>query len=68
MKSMPNGKEPKRTGESKNFEGHMIAKSEIDKIRLKYVTFLTTRNRHVRQTTGNVMRAQQSKNEEIKLK
>ena len=68
MKSMQNGKVPETFGESKNVEGHMVAKSEIDKIHLKYVSFLTCQNRHVRQTTGNVMRAQLSTIEEIGLK
>ena len=62
MKSMQNEKLPETSGRSKNFEGHMIAKSEIVKIRLKDVSSLTCQNQHVRQTTGNVMRAQRSKN------
>ena len=68
MKSMQNEKVPETNGGSNNFESHMIAKSEIVKIRLKYASFLTTQNRHVRQTTGNVMRAQRSEIEEIGLK
>ena len=65
MKSMQNGKVPETTGKSKNFEGHMIATSEIVKIHWKYVSFLTCQNRHVRQTIGILQRAQRSKNEEI---
>ena len=68
MKSMQNEKVPETSSGSKNFEGHMIAKTEIVKNRLKYVSLLTCQNRHVRQTTGNVMRAQRSKIEEIWLK
>ena len=51
----------KTSGESKNFEGRIVAKSKIIKNQWKYVAFLTTPNRHVRQTIGNVMRAQRSK-------
>ena len=65
---MQNEKVPETSGRSKNFEGHMIAKSEIVKMHLKYVAFLTTQNRHVRQTIGIVQRAQRSKIEEIGLK
>ena len=65
---MQNEKVPETSGRSKNFEGHMIAKSEIVKIRRKYVSFLTTKHRHVRQTIGIVQRAQRSKIEEIGLK
>ena len=54
-------------GEVKNFEGRMAATSESVKIHWKYVSFLTTPNRHVRQTIGNVMRAQRFKMEEICL-
>ena len=68
MKSMQNEKVPETTGRSKIFEGHMIATSEIVKIHLKYVLFLTCQNRHVRQTIGIVQRAQRSKIEEISLK
>jgi len=67
MKSMQNGKVPETIGESNTFEGGMIAKSAIVKMNLKYVSFLTCQNRHVRQTTGNLMRAQHSKIEEIGL-
>ena len=67
MKSMQNQNVSKTSGENKNFEGRMIAKSEIVKIQWKYVSFLTTQNRHVRQTIGNVMRAQRCKIEEIGL-
>ena len=65
MKSMQNEKVPETTGRSNNFEGHMIAQNEIAKIRWKYISFLTTQNRHVRQTIGIVQRAQRSKIEEI---
>ena len=68
IKSMQNENVAKTSGESKNFEGHMIAKSEIVKKQWKYVAFLTATNRRVRQTIGNVMRAQRCKIEEIGLK
>ena len=42
--------------------------SEIVKINWKYVAFLTTQNRHVRQTIGILQRAQRSGIEEIGLK
>ena len=65
---MQNEKVPETSGRSKNFEGHKIAESEIVKIRWKYVSFLTTQNRHVRQTIEIVQRAQRSKIKEICLK
>ena len=65
MKSMQNQKVAKTIGESKNFEGRMVAKSEILKKQWKYNAFLTATNRRVRQTIGNVMRAQRCKTEEI---
>ena len=65
MKSVQNEKVPETSGGSKNFEGHMIATSGFVKIHLKYVSFLTTQNRHVRQTIGIVQLAQRSKIEEI---
>ena len=65
MKSMQNEKVAKTSGESKNFEGRMVAKSEIIKKQLKYIAFLTATNRRVRQTIGNVMRAQRCKSKEI---
>ena len=65
---MQNEKVPETSGRSKNFEGHMIAKSEMVNIQWKYELFLTTQNRHVRQTIGIVQRAQRSKIEEICLK
>ena len=68
MKSMRNEKVPETSGRSKNFEGRKIAKSEIVKIRWKYVSFLSAQNRHVRQTIGIVQRAQRSKIEQIGLK
>ena len=46
----------------------MLAKSEIIKIHLENVAFLTTRNRLVRETIGIVMRAQRRKIEEIGFK
>ena len=55
-------------GESKRFEDRMTAKREIVKMRWEYLSFVTCQNRHVRQTAGNVMRAQRSTNEEIWLK
>ena len=68
MKSMQNENVAKTSGESKNFEGRMIAKSEsVKKTQWKYITFLTATNRRVRQTIGNVMRAQRCKIEEIWL-
>ena len=67
MKSMQNEKVAKTSGESKNFEGRMVAKSEIIKKQWKYIAFLTATNRRVRQTIGNVMRAQRCKTEEIGL-
>ena len=68
MKSMQNEKVSETSGMSNKFEGNMIAKSEFVKIRWKYVSFLTTQNRHVRQTIGIVQRAQRSKIEEIGIK
>ena len=68
MKSMRNEKVAKTSGESKNFEGRMIAKSEIIKKHWKNVAFLSATNRYVRQTIGNVVRAQRCKIEEIGLK
>ena len=58
----------KTIGESKIFEGHTSAKTEIVKIHLEFVAFLTPQNRHVRATTGNVERAERCKIEEIRLK
>ena len=68
MKSMQNENVAKTNSENKNFEAHMIAKSEIVNKRWKYVAFLTATKRRVRQTIGNVMRAQRCKIEEIGLK
>ena len=65
---MQNENVAKTSGESKNFESRMVAKSEIVKKRWKYVAFLTATNERVRQTIGNVMRAQRCKIEEIGLK
>ena len=65
---MQNEKVPETIGGSKKFEGHMIAKSEIVEINWKYVAFLTTQNRHVRQTIGILQRAQRSTIQEIGLK
>ena len=56
------------SGESKNFEGHIAAKSGIVKIRLKFASFWTPQNRSVRATTGIVQRAERCKIEEICLK
>ena len=67
IKSLENENVAKTSGENKNFEGHMIAKSKIVEIQWKYAQFLTTQNRHVRQTIGIVQRAQRSKIEEIGL-
>ena len=61
MKSMQNEIVAKTNGKSKNFEGRMIAKSEIAKKQLKYIPCLTATNRRVRQTIGNVRRAQRCK-------
>ena len=68
MKSMQNEKVPETIGGSNNFEGHMIAKSEIVKIHVEFVPFLTPQNRHVRATTRIVQRAERCKIEEIGLK
>ena len=57
----------KTIGESTNFEGHIVAQSEIVKIHLEFVPFLTPQNRHVRATTGIVQRAERCKIEEICL-
>ena len=59
---------PKTIGDSKILEGNIATTSEILKIRLKYVSFLTPQNRHVRATTGIVERAERCKMEEICLK
>ena len=67
MESMQNENDAKTSGESKNFEGRMIAKSEIVKKQLKYIACLTATNRRVRQAIRNVMRAQRCKIEEICL-
>ena len=67
MKSMQNQKVAKTRGESKIFEGRMVAKSKSIKNQWKYDLFLTATNRRVRQTIGNVMRAQRLKIEEISL-
>ena len=57
----------KTIGESKNFEGHIAAKSGIVKIHSKFVSFLTPQNRHVRATAGIVQRAERCKIGEIDL-
>ena len=62
---MQNEKVAKTSGESNDFEGRMVAKSEIIQKQWKYIAFLTATNRRVRQTIGNVMRAQRCKIEEI---
>ena len=59
---------PKTIGESKNFADRITTTREIVKIRWKYVVFLTTPNRHVRETIGIVQRAERCKIEEIGLK
>ena len=64
---MQNQNVSKTIGESNNFEGRMAAKSKNAEVHWKYASFLVTRNRHVRQTIGNVMRAQRSKIKEIRL-
>ena len=58
----------KTSGKSNYFEGDIATKSEIVKIRWKFVSFLTPQNRHVRATTGIVERAERCKIEEIGLK
>ena len=65
---MQNEKVPETIGRSNNFEGHMIAKSEIVKIRWKYVSFLTTQNRHVRQTAGIIVRKRTLQHQQIQVK
>ena len=62
---MQNQQVAKTSGESKNCEGRMVARSVIIKNQWKHVAFLTTTNRRVRQTIRNVMRAQRCKTEEI---
>ena len=47
-------------GESKGAEGRIVANNEMFKIRLKYVLFLTTQDRQLRQAKGNAMRAQRN--------
>ena len=64
---MQNEKVAKTSGENKNFEGRMVAKSKSIKNQWKYLVFLTATNRRVRQTIGNVMRAERCKTEEIGL-
>ena len=56
------------SGGNNIFEGRITGKSKIVKIHWKYVSFFAPRNRHVRQTIGNVMRAQRCRIEEISLK
>ena len=65
---MQNVKVPETSGGSMNFEGRMVAKSEIVKMQLEYVAFSTPQNRHVRATIGIVERAERCKIEEIGLK
>ena len=65
---MQNEKVPETNGGRNNFEGHKIASSEIVKIHWKYVSFLKTQNRHVRQTIEILQRAQRSNIQEIGLK
>ena len=67
IKLMQIKKMPRTSGRRNIFKGHITGKSKIVEIRLKYVSFLTTQNRHVRQTIGNVMRAQRCRIEEISL-
>ena len=59
---------PKTSGESKNFEDRIRTKSGIVKMHWKYVAFLTTPNRHVRESMGFMQRAERCKIEEIGLK
>ena len=61
-------KRSKTVGQSNNFEGHIVIKSEFVKIRLTFVSLLTSQHRHVRATTGIVQRAERCKIEEIRLK
>ena len=68
MESMQNEKVPETSGRSNNFAGHMIVNNEIVKNNWTYVSFLTTQNRHVRQTIGIVQRTQRPKIEEIMRK
>ena len=58
----------KTIGESKIFEDRTRTKSEIVKGHWKYVSFLTTPNRHVRESMGFMQRAERCKIEEIGLK
>ena len=57
----------KTIGGSKNFEYRIRAKSEIVKKSLGDVTFLTTPNRHVRESICFMQRAERCKIEEIGL-
>jgi len=56
---------PKTIGGSKIFKDRIAAKSEIVKIRWKYVAFLTAPNRHVRESICFMQRAERCKIEEI---
>ena len=68
QKSLQHENVPKTIGESKDFEGHIEAKHGIVEIHLEFVACLTPRNRHVRETTGFMQRAERCKIEEIRLK
>ena len=63
-----NGNVSKTIAESKILEGCMVTKSGIVKIHLENEAFLTTRNRHVRETIGTVQRSERCKIEEVGLK
>ena len=59
---------PKTIGESNDFEDRIRTTSEIVKIHWKYVSFLTTPNRNVRESMGFMQRAERCKIKEIGLK
>ena len=63
--SCQNKKVSKTSGESKIFEGRMIAKSEIVKIHWIFKSLLNAQKRHVHETMENVTPAQRCKIDEI---
>ena len=58
----------KTIGERNIFKNCNVAKREIVKIHWKFVSFWAQQNPLVRQTIGNVMRAERCKIEEINSK
>ena len=63
--SCQNRKVSKTNGESKNFDGRMIIKSEIVKIHWIFVSFLKAPKRLVHETVENVTPAERCKIDEI---